>query len=41
MNLFHETLSVAAMVSTVAMFILEVWKTCKEHKRTDDVEKEK
>lgn len=36
MELIHETLNVLAMLSTVAIFILEVWKTCKEHKRKDD-----
>ncbi|MEY8315069.1 hypothetical protein [Adlercreutzia muris] len=33
----HETLNVLAMVSTVAAFLLEVWKTWREDKREDVV----
>ncbi|MCR2037148.1 hypothetical protein [Adlercreutzia caecimuris] len=36
MDIFLETLNVLAMVSTVALFMLEVWRTWKEHKREDD-----
>ena len=38
MNVVHETLSVLAMISNIAIFILEVWRTWKDHKRKDDVE---
>lgn len=41
MNVVHETLSVLAMVANVAIFILEVWRTWKEHKREDDAERKK
>lgn len=41
MDVVHETLGVLAMVSTVALFILEVWRTWKEHKREDDAERKK
>ncbi|WP_165248781.1 hypothetical protein [Adlercreutzia sp. ZJ141] len=36
MGVIHEALNVLAMVSTVALFILEIWRTWKEHKREDD-----
>lgn len=36
MEIILETLNVLAMVSTVAIFVLEVWRACKEHKREDD-----
>lgn len=41
MDVVHETLSVLAMVANVAIFILEVWRTWKEHKREDDAERKK
>lgn len=39
MDIILEILSVLAMVANVAIFILEVWRTCKEYKREDDVDR--
>lgn len=41
MDVVHETLSVLAMISTIALFILDVWRTWKEHKRKDDADGKK
>ena len=40
MEVFLEVLNVLAMVSTIAAFMLEVWKTWKENKREDAAGKE-
>lgn len=41
MDIALETLNMLAAASTVALFILEVWRTWKEHKREDDVGRKK
>ena len=40
MEIILEALNVLAMVSTIAAFILEVWKTWREDKREDAAGKE-
>ncbi|MFR5828640.1 MAG: hypothetical protein ACLUE1_06095, partial [Adlercreutzia equolifaciens] len=40
MGIILEALNVLAMVSTIAAFILEVWKTWREDKREDAAGKE-
>ena len=40
MGIILEALNVLAMVSTIAAFILEVWKTGREDKREDAAGKE-
>lgn len=40
MGIILEALNVLAMVSTIATFILEVWKTWREDKREDAAGKE-